>query len=217
MAVKYSTGSTYSIAQTYGATLTVSAASNAAECVLTLTDASTIAVNDIVEFTNSGWERAAGRIFRVKAKSTNDITLEGFDTSNATNFPAAGGAGTLREITAWSTISQVTGVTPQPPSNEFEDISTVANAIITEVPIAQRLGGVDLEVLYDAQAGFLAYLRSAANNIAQTALRIVLADGSRFLCNGYWTYSEVPNIPTRGAIKNSISFRHSVIPTAYLS
>ena len=214
MAVKFSTGAQFAIAQTYGASFAVSVATNAANCVVTVSDGTSFAVGDIVEFT-SGWEYANNRLFRISAKSTNDLTLEGLNTTSTARFPAGAGTGSLREVTAWATISQVRNVNPQAASNEFEDISTVANANIVEVPVAQRLGGVSFEILDDPALGFVAVVQSAAETIALTGLRIVFADASRILANGYFTYSKVPSIPTRGALTNTIDVKYAAEPTRY--
>lgn len=215
MAVLFSTGSQFAIASAYGTTIAVSAASNASECVITVADGTTFAVNDIIEFT-SGWERANGRLFRIKAKSTNDLTLEGFNTTSTNNYPALSGTGSIREVTTWTGITNVRGVETQQPSNEFEDISTVSNAIIVEVPIAQRLGGIDFSVLADSvEPAYVQFVEAASDNAALTGLRIILPSGAKRYANGYFTYSKVETIPTRGAINNTISFRHGVVPTRY--
>lgn len=214
MAVKFSTGVQFAVAQTYGTAVAVSAATNASSCVVTVADGSTFAVGDIVEFT-SGWEAANNRLFRISAKSTNDLTLEGLNTSSTSRYSPGGGVGSLREITAWSNITQVRNVTPQASSNEFEDISTVANSNIIEVPVAQRLGGVTLELLDDPSLGFVSIVETAADTIALTGVRIVFPDASRILANGYLTYSKVPSIPTRGALTNSIDVKYASVPTRY--
>lgn len=217
MTVLFSTGSQFAIASTYGSPVAVSVASNASECVITVADGSTFAVNDIVEFT-TGWERANGRLFRIKAKSTNDLTLEGFNTTDTDFFPTGSGTGSIREVTAWTSITGVRGLDTQPPSNEFEDTSTVSNAIIVEVPVAQRLGGIDFEVLaQDVEPAYVAVVEAASDAQAQTGLRIILPSGAKRYANGYFTYSKVESIPTRGAINNTIQFRHAVIPTRYAS
>lgn len=216
MTVRFSTGSQFAIASTYGSSVAVSAASNASSCVITVADASTFVVGDIVEF-SSGWERANNRLFRISAKVGSDLTLEGLNTTSTSLYPAGSGTGTIREITAWTTITQVRGTNPQAPSNEFEDISTMANAIIVEVPVAQRLGGLSLEVLDDASASYVAIVEAAADAIALTGFRISQADGAKIYANGYYTYSKVPTFPTRGVLTNNIDFKYAAVPVRYTS
>lgn len=216
MTVRYSTGSQFAIASTYGSSVAVSAASNASSCVVTVADASTFIVGDIVEFT-SGWERANNRLFRISAKTGSDLTLEGLNTSNTALYSPGEGTGSIREISAWTNITQVRGTNPQAPSNEFEDISTMANAVIIEVPVAQRLGGLSLEVLDDPAAAYVAVVETAADAIALTGFRISQADGAKIYANGYYTYSKVPTFPTRGALTNNIDFKFAAVPVRYTS
>lgn len=216
MSVNFATGSQFAIASTYGTSVAVSAASNASSCVITVADGSTFSVGDIIEFT-SGWEPANNRLFRISAKATNDLTLEGLNTTSTTRYPAGSGVGSIREITAWSTITQVRGTNPQAPSNEFEDISTMANSTIIEVPVAQRLGGLDLEVLDDPALSFVSVLETAADTIALTGLRIIQASGAKIYANGYYTYGKVPTFPTRGALTNQVAFKYASVPTRYTS
>lgn len=104
------TGTTLAIASAFASALTTSTASNAAECVLGMASTSGLANGDYVEVT-SGWGRLNKRIARVKSLSANvSITLEGIDTTNTTFFPAGTGAGSVRKVTTWQTISQVTAV-----------------------------------------------------------------------------------------------------------
>ena len=104
MAVSLPNGIVLAIASAYAASLTVTAASNASECVLTVTN--TLSNGDYVEFT-SGWSRANNRVFRVKSVGASNVTLEGFDTTSTTLYPASSGTGSIRKINTWTQITQV--------------------------------------------------------------------------------------------------------------
>jgi len=108
MSVSLPNGIILAIATAYAAPLTVTAASNAAEAVLSVVNG--LAALDLVEFT-SGWSRANGRIFRVKSPTGANLVLEGFDTTSTTLFPAGTGVGTIRKINTWQQITQVLGCT----------------------------------------------------------------------------------------------------------
>ena len=117
MAFSLPNGVTFAVATAYASSLTVTAATNATETVLTVTNSLT--AGDYVEVT-SGWNRLNGRIFRLKAATGTTVTLEGIDadTSSTTNFPAGSGTGSIRKINTFTQISQVlectsTGGEPQ--------------------------------------------------------------------------------------------------------
>ena len=99
------TGTLFSVATTFGSTITVTAVTNANPAVCTAT-AHGLSNGDIIEFT-SGWGRANKRVFRVANVATNTFELEGFDTSSTSFFPAGTGIGTVREVTAWTQLTKV--------------------------------------------------------------------------------------------------------------
>lgn len=104
------TGTTFHIASAFGSALAFTTASNASECVLGMADTTGLANGNIVEVT-SGWGRLDGRVFRIKSVVTNtSITLEECDTTNTTFFSPGSGAGTVREITTFTQITQVLAI-----------------------------------------------------------------------------------------------------------
>ena len=94
-------GSVPSIAATFRSTATITGISNAAAAVASLGAGHGTVVGDFVEIVSSGWSRLVGRVFRVSNVATNDVTLEGCDTTSTATFPAGQGAGTLRAVLTW--------------------------------------------------------------------------------------------------------------------
>lgn len=104
------TGTTIAVASAFASALPTSAASNAAECVLSMASTAGLANGDYVEVT-SGWGRLNKRVARVKALAANtSITLEGIDTTNTTFYPSGSGTGSVRKVSTFQTISQVTAI-----------------------------------------------------------------------------------------------------------
>ncbi len=107
MAIYKVQGSSLAIGSAFGATKAMSAVSNAAEAVATLEAAHGIAVNELFHVVSSGWQRMNDRVFRAKAVATNDVTVEGFNTTSTSDYPAGEGVGTVREISTWTPITQL--------------------------------------------------------------------------------------------------------------
>lgn len=103
-------GTTVSITTVQGAEKTITAASNAVECVLTIEDNDFI-VGDYLEVTNSGWGKLSKRGFLVKAVAANNVTLQGCNTTATDLYPAGAGVGTCRKQGAPVQITQVTDLT----------------------------------------------------------------------------------------------------------
>ncbi|HED3067121.1 TPA: phage tail protein [Kluyvera ascorbata] len=106
MAFAIPNGSRVNVAKAYLAPIIFTAASNAAECELTVASADGIAAGDVIQV-NSGWLRLDNMVLRVKSVSGTKVVLEGFNTSDTNKFTAGTGAGTLRKIDSWITMPQV--------------------------------------------------------------------------------------------------------------
>jgi hypothetical protein len=134
MSITKTAGTQFAIGSTYGTQFTVTGITNANPGVATLSASHGVIVGDFIELT-SGWDLANGRIFRASAVATNDVTLEGFNTSDTSKYPAGTGTGTGREITAWTTLSQISpdfGVAGG--EQNFADTTFVSNLIRTQIP-----------------------------------------------------------------------------------
>ena len=94
MSVTKTSGTQFAIGSTYGSASNMTAITNANPAVATLAGGHSVVVNDFIELT-SGWDLANGRIFRVSAVATNDVTLEGFNATDTSKYPAGTGTGTI--------------------------------------------------------------------------------------------------------------------------
>ena len=195
MAVSVPNNSTFSVATTYAASINVTAASNAAECVLTTAN-NTYAVGDILEFT-SGWVRANLRLFRVKLATATSVTLEGFDTTSVKIFPAGAGAGSLRKIMTWTTMPfmksfEVSGGDPKYGTEEFLDYPD-------EIQVSNGFSAasIAMSIADDPALPHNGVLQAATDSQAVTAIRVVLASGAPLLYNGLLSFNPNPSM-TKG-------------------
>ena len=104
MAVYLPDGSTVALATTYAAK-TITAISNANPAVVSCT-AHGLTDGDLIELT-SGWSRLNGRTFRVASSLTDTFALEDVDTTDTAVFAAGSGVGTFKEISAWTSVTQI--------------------------------------------------------------------------------------------------------------
>lgn len=194
MAVNLPNGITLAVATAYAASLTVTAASNATETVLTVTN--TLVVGDFVEFT-SGWSRANNRVFRVKSPTGANLVLEGLDTSSTTFYPAASGTGTIRKINTFTQITQVMGCTSSGGDPQYQTFSFLEQDFDSQIPTTTSAQSLALEIADDPTlAGYIA-LRTVAASRATTALRATLPAGGFILYNGIYAFDETPSL-TKG-------------------
>ncbi len=206
MSVSLPNGIVLALATAYAAALSVTAASNASAAVLTVNNS--LVVGDYVEFT-SGWSRANNRIFRLSAASGTSVTLEGFDTTSTTLFPAGSGLGTIRKINTWTQITQVLGCTSSGGEPQYQTYSFLEQDYDSQIPTTTSAQSLALEIADDpALPGYVA-LKNVAQTRATTALRATLPAGGVILYNGIFAFDETPSL-TKGnlmAVKAGVALQ----------
>lgn len=192
MAVYKSLGLQLAIATTFAAQKTMSAITNATAAVGTLEASHGVVVNDIIEVT-SGWSRLDKRVVRVSVVATNDVTLEGIDTTSTTLYPATEGAGTVREISTWTSITQLLPeFTVTGGGFEQDDVTQMTSTRRTNRPGLAEASSMDFTVFWDPALTWLATVRAARNAAALTPFRIITASGAKLYGNAYWGFNEEP-------------------------
>jgi hypothetical protein len=193
MAVSLPNGATISIGSTYGSTATLSAFSNANPGVMTLSSSHGVTVGDIFEVT-SGWSRANGNVYRASAVSTNDVTVEGLNTSSTTLFPAGSGTGTIREVTAWTQITQVLETSTSGGEQQFVTYSFLEDDAEHQIPTVKSPIVFNLTIGDDASLSHYSVLATADADRQQRAMRILLPSGSPIYFSAYVTLQKTPTL-----------------------
>lgn len=198
-------GAAISIASVMATGLAVTAATNAAACVLTVTN--TYAVGDFVEFV-SGWSRATNRVFRLSAVAAGTATLEGFDTTSTTLFPIGGGTGTVRKVTSWTQLLQILEPLIKGGDIQTGTLQYLENTFETEFATTTSAAALEFRIGDDITLpGYIAY-KAAALTRAQTPLRVVLPNGSILLYAGVANLNENPSLSLNDIM--SVAARFSI-------
>jgi hypothetical protein len=206
MAYSLPNGSTVHIGSAVGSALTVSAATNANPCVMTST-AHGLSNGDYVIVT-SGWSRTTDKVFRVANVTANTFELEGHDTSDTDAFPAGSGTGSVKEVTAWTQITQVLGVTSQGGEQQFATYQPLEGDREVRIPTTKSGGGLDIEVGDDPTlAGFIAASAANDDRVAR-AVRATNANGSKSLFYSYVSADKVPQMNVNQVQTARISLSH---------
>jgi hypothetical protein len=214
MAITLAQGTQVSIASTYGTAVNVTAITNATEAVATLGAGHGVVVGDFLEVT-SGWDRLNGRIVRAKTVATNDVTLEGINTTSTTRYPAGTGTGTLRRITAWTTLSQITsGISVSGGDQNFSDITTLTDSVQKQIPTTRSPVQVTLPLYDDPSLAWYGTVQTAAESATATAIRMVFPNNSRLVANAYWSLQSVPTIED-STLRSRIDVAFVSDPTRY--
>lgn len=216
MAYTISSGTVLDIASTYGASVNMTAISNAANAVATLATGHGVVVGDFLEIT-SGWGRLNGRIARVSAVATDNVTLEGINTTSTSQFPAGAGTGTIRRITAWSRLSQIKGISLSGGDIQFADITGIEDVVERKMPAMRSAISLSLEVYDDPSLAWYATVAAASDAATPAGLRMIFPNGSRMAANCYWNLMRVPSVGKNEALTAKIDLSFVADPTRYAS
>ncbi len=216
MSITLATGTLVAVASTYGSGFTITAISNANPAVATLSSSHGVIVGDFIEIT-SGWDLLNGRIVRVSAVSTNDVTLEGIDTSSTSRFPAGTGTGTGREITAWTNITQIQSVSTGGGDQNYADISTIVDRTQKQIPTTRQAQTIEFVVFDDPSLSYYSVVQTAAEASALTGLRLIFPNSSRLLANGYFSLQKTPDVNVNAPLTAKISFSAAADAVRYAS
>jgi hypothetical protein len=214
MAITLAVGTQVSIGSTYGAASAMSAITNANPAVATLAGGHGCEVGDIIEVT-SGWDLITARLFRVSVVSTNDVTFEGLNTTSTSLYPAGTGIGSIRRITAFTVLSQLTsGIQVTGGEQQFADVTTLVDRIQRQIPTQRGAISVSLPLFDDPSLAWVPTVRTASETAVATGMRMVFPNGSRLLANAYWSLQEVPTIED-STLRSQISLAFAAQPTRY--
>lgn len=209
-----------SIASAYGTAKAFTAISNAAEAEASFVADPGFIVGDIVEV-SSGWGRLNGRVCRIGSVSGAGpylCVLEDIDTTSTGNYPAGTGAGTMREITAWTEISQIKSVTTSGGEQQYADIGTQDDDTERKMPTVRNASSVEIEVFDDTSLDYYPVVLAASDDAAVVAMRLYFRKGGSYLyANSYWGIQEVPGISKNEPLMSKISCSYASRSIRYAS
>ena len=214
MSVSLPNGAIVEIAASYGASKAMSAITNANPGVATLAASHGIIVGDYMEMT-SGWSRLTNKIVRASVVATNNVSLEGQDTSLTSIYPAAGGAGSIREILSWTQLAQVLSSSSSGGEQQFKDYQFLESDSHRRIPTTKNAAGLSFSIADDnTLAGYL--LASAANDDRlPRAVRITLPSGAKLLYNCYISLNKTPSLTVNDIMACEVTMSMLAEPVRY--
>lgn len=214
MAAVVADGTIVAIASTYGVAKTMSAVTNDNPAVATLEASHGIIVGDIMEM-SSGWPDLDDKILRCSVLSTNDVTLEGFSTSNTTKYPTGSGTGTVREITAFTNLAQILTIATEGGEPRYLDYQFLNELQQRRIPLSKSPLNLTLTLADDITLAQQATIRAAEDGGVPVAMRLTLPNGSKVFLNGYWTMSNLPGFSSGQINTRTVGFALTSLPTEY--
>lgn len=216
MAVSLPNGALFFIASGYGASKAMSAVTNANPAVATLEATHGVIEGDFIEVT-SGWSRLNNKIVRAGTVATNDVELEGIDSSLTSIYAAGSGTGSVREITGWTQLQQVLGNSSSGGEQQFATYQFLEDDQETRIPTTKSAAGLEIQIADDPTlAGYI--LASTANDDRlKRAVKVVLPNGSILLYNAYVSLNKTPSLTKNEVMACQVTLSFLAEPVRYAS
>jgi hypothetical protein len=193
MAVSLPNGALVAIASGYGSSKTMSALTNAATGVATLEASHGVVEGDYIEVT-SGWSRLTNKVVRAGTVSTNDVELEGINTSSTSIYPAGSGTGSVREITGWTQLSQILSSTSSGGEQQFTDYQFLESDAAIRIPTFKAPAVITFSVADDPSLAGYQLAKTANDDREPRAVRVTLPNGAILLYMGYISLAPSPSL-----------------------
>lgn len=216
MAISLPNGALVAIASGYGAVKTMSAITNADPGVATLESSHGVINGDILEVT-SGWSRLNDKIVRAANLSTNDIDLEGIDTTLTSIYPAAGGAGSIREISGWTQLSQILESSSSGGEQQFLDYQLLEADAAKRIPTFKSPAGISFKIADDDTLAGYILAAEANDDRLQRAVKITLPSGAIILYNAYISLNKTPSLTVNQIMSVEVTLSLLAEPVRYAS
>lgn len=193
MSISLPNGALVAIASGYGASVDMTALTNANPAVATLEASHGVVAGDFLEVT-SGWSRLTNKIVKAGTVSTNDVPLLGIDSLLTSIYPAGGGIGSVRKISGWTQLSQILSSSSSGGEQQFLEYQFLEGDAQQRIPTFKSAAGLTFSVADDpTQPGYV--LASTANDDRlPRAVRITLPGGSVILYNAYISLNKTPSL-----------------------
>lgn len=182
MSIRIPNGALVHIAASYGAWKTMSAVTNANPAVATLEASHGVVEGDIMEV-DSGWSRLGDRIVRAGTVTTNDVELEGIDTSLTSIYAAGSGVGRVREITGWTQLDQILSSSSNGGETQFLEYQLLEADGQRRIPTTKSAMGLTFTVADDPTKAGQILVKAANDDRLQRAVRVTMPSGDLIFYN----------------------------------
>lgn len=196
----------------FGADITITAISKAAEGVVTATN--TLANGDFVALDVQGMFQLNDRVARVKSVSGANFTLEGVDTTLFDTFSS----GVANKITFGTSITTATSISSSSGDFDFIDTTTIHVNAKSQMPGLPNPASFSFDNIWDvADAGLLA-IKLASDGQAKRAFKFTFGTGGQIMAfNGYVGGNLLPAGQAQGLVTTQTVITMNGSPTYYAS
>jgi hypothetical protein len=155
---------------------------------------------------SNSWTKTDNGVFRVDgAVAGTSFEIEGLNSTDVGKYPASGGAGSAREITAWTQLPKIptfdmTGGDPKSLTTSYIDYEKDFEIFTGTNP--ERL---NFTISYQPDSPAYAALVAAGESGVVQVVRLVLKDGSTLFYPGQLFFNKAPVMTKDQEMVNNVS------------
>ncbi|WP_095093842.1 phage tail protein [Pseudomonas sp. Irchel 3A5] len=213
MAFKLPNGAIMEIASVFSAAVLATAISNAAPAVVQAAGHD-LEDGDIIVVT-SGWTRLNDRVARVDAALTDSFALEGIDTTKTNVYTASAGVGSVRTVSAWAQIAQITEVATSGGDQQFTTFGFLEDDDDRQLPTTKSPISMTITVADDPLLPYVPICESADEDKESRVVRLKLPNGSEIYYNAYVSITSTPSLSRNNIMTRTITLSLASRPTRY--
>jgi hypothetical protein len=196
MASIFPNGTQYAFSTAFASPIAVTAITNASTAVCS----SATQPNDgSIVVVTSGWTALNNTVARTDNKDSDSFELENVNTSSTTRFPAGEGAGSVKAVSTWETLTQIQDVTftgGDPELYTRQDLEDV-NGRKIQIPTGESPTVMQVELEYDPNLDWYDALIAAHDAKTPIVVRAILPAPSSDTIY-YFGYPHFRKQPTQG-------------------
>ncbi|WP_122663502.1 phage tail protein [Pseudomonas viridiflava] len=213
MAFKLPNGAIMEIASVFSAAVLATAISNAQPAVVQAAGHS-LEDGDIIVVT-SGWTRLNDRVARVDAALADSFALEGIDTTKTNVYTAGAGVGSVRTVSAWAQIAQITEVATSGGDQQFTTFGFLEDDDDRQLPTTKSPISMTITVADDPLLPYVPICESADEDKESRVVRLKLPNGSEIYYNAYVSITSTPSLSRNNIMTRTITLSLASRPTRY--
>ena len=213
MAFKLPNGAIMEIASVFSAAVLATAISNAQPAVVQAAGHD-LEDGDIIVVT-SGWTRLNDRVARVDAALADSFALEGIDTTKTNVYTAGAGVGSVRTVSAWAQIAQITEVATSGGDQQFTTFGFLEDDDDRQLPTTKSPISMTITVADDPLLPYVPICESADEDKESRVVRLKLPNGSEIYYNAYVSITSTPSLSRNSIMTRTITLSLASRPTRY--
>lgn len=160
--------------------------------VATVADGTKFKAGDYALVTFSSWAALTNRVVRIKSVATNDLTIEGFDSSDTNKYPA-GATASIAKILTWVEIPCVQDLAQEGGEQQFYNYQCLADDREQQLPTFKSAVSLTYTFAHEYDNPIYPVLSKAEDSGEVKALRMFIPKAKEMrMYSGVLSFNDIP-------------------------